>query len=88
MLAERKDLLTLTRLFLLPRLEVEIPMVLQKLIPIAAGAGLVLALTACDEAEQGRVLRYEKGTYLGQEDPGLSDQQLDELRARALMQGG
>jgi hypothetical protein len=84
----RKDLLTITRLFLLPRLEVEIPMVLQKLIPIAAGAGMVLVLAACDEAEQGRVLRYEKGTYLGQEDTPLSEQQLDELRARAQMQGG
>ena len=38
-------------------------MVLHKLIPIAAGAGLVLALAACDQSEQGRVLRYEKGTY-------------------------
>jgi len=63
-------------------------MVLQKLIPIAAGAGMVLVLAACDEAEQGRVLRYEKGTYLGQEDTPLSEQQLDELRARAQMQGG
>ena len=63
-------------------------MVLKKLIAIAAGAGLVLVLAACDEAEQGRVLRYEKGTYLGQQDTGLSEQQLEELRARVRMQGG
>ncbi len=63
-------------------------MVLRKLIPVVAGAGLVLALSACDEAEQGRVLRYEKGTYLGPTDTELSDQQRDELRSRARLQGG
>lgn len=45
-------------------------------------------VTACDEAEQGRVLRYEKGTYLGQPDSELSTDQLDELRQRATLQGG
>ncbi len=63
-------------------------MVLHKLIPIVAGAGLVLTLAACDEAEQGRILRYEKGTYLGQSDSGLTEQQREELRARATLQGG
>ena len=63
-------------------------MALQKLIPVIAGAALVLALAACDEAEQGRILRYEKGTYLGQTDTGLTDAQRDELRARATLQGG
>ncbi len=63
-------------------------MVLHKLIPIVAGAGLVLALAACDESEQGRVLHYEKGTYLGKTDSELSDEQRDELRARAMMQSG
>jgi len=46
------------------------------------------ALAACDEAEQGRVLRYEKGTYLGQPDRDLSAEQLEELRQRATLQGG
>ena len=63
-------------------------MVLHKLIPIVAGAGLVLTLAACDEAEQGRILRYEKGTYLGQEDTGLTEQQREALRSRTSLQGG
>jgi len=63
-------------------------MALKKLIPTLIGAALALALSACDEAEQGRILHYEKGTYLGKTDSGLSDAQLDELRARAMMQSG
>ncbi len=63
-------------------------MFLHKLIPVIAGAGLVLALSGCDESEQGRILRYEKGTYLGQEDNSLSDAQREELRARTNLQGG
>lgn len=63
-------------------------MVLYKLIPVLAGAGLVLALAACDESEQGRILRYEKGTYLGKADSELSEEQRDELRQRALRQSG
>ena len=48
-------------------------------------AGLLLG--ACDEAEQGRILRYEKGSYLGQPDTELTDGQLSELRHRATLQG-
>jgi hypothetical protein len=51
---------------------------------LAAGPMLV----ACDESEQGRVLRYEKGTYLGKPDTALSDQTLKALRHRATRQGG
>jgi hypothetical protein len=47
-----------------------------------------LAVAGCDEAEQGRVLRYEKGTYLGKPDTDLTAGQLDELRQRAKLQGG
>lgn len=47
-----------------------------------------LAIAACDQDEQGRVLTYEKGTYLGQPDTQLSDQQLNELRQRAAQQAG
>lgn len=49
-------------------------------------AGSLVA--ACDEAEQDRILRYEKGTYLGQPDTPLSAGQVDELRQRATLQGG
>jgi hypothetical protein len=45
-----------------------------------------VALSACDEAEQGRILRYEKGTYLGPKDQVLSNEQQAELRARTRMQ--
>ena len=63
-------------------------MALQKLIPVVAVAGLVLGLAACDDSEQGRILRYEKGTYLGQSDSELTDAQRQELRARTSLQGG
>lgn len=46
-----------------------------------------LVLGACEESEQGRILRYEKGTYLGKSDTSLSDKQLEELRQRATLQG-
>lgn len=47
-----------------------------------------LVLSACDEAEQGRILRYEKGTYLGPKDQALSNQQQADLRARSRLQEG
>lgn len=46
-----------------------------------------LLLGACDESEQGRMLSYEKGTYLGAPDADLSAEQLDALRQRATLQG-
>lgn len=55
------------------------------LAPVLA-AGFLLA--ACDEAEQGRILRYEKGTYLGQPDEKLSDEDRTELIQRARRQQG
>jgi len=55
---------------------------------IALMAGLGLSLAGCDEAEQGRILRYEKGTYLGQTDAKLPAATEDALRGRAAMQGG
>jgi hypothetical protein len=48
--------------------------------------GTGLLLSACDEAEQGRILRYEKGTYLGQKDQMLTERQQADLRARTRMQ--
>jgi hypothetical protein len=50
------------------------------------GAGSVLA--ACDQEEQGRILTYEKGTYLGEPDTKLTDEQVNELRHRAMRQAG
>lgn len=47
-----------------------------------------LALAACDQDEQGRILTYEKGTYLGKADSELSDEQLADLRRRAARQAG
>jgi hypothetical protein len=42
-----------------------------------------LMLSGCDPDEQDRVLRYEKGTYLGKPDRSLEDAELEALRARA-----
>ena len=47
-----------------------------------------LLVSACDEAEQGRALNYEKGTYLGPYPDPLENEQLHELRQRAKLQGG
>ena len=49
-------------------------------------AGLVLS--ACDEAEQGRILRSQKGTYQGPVDQALSAEQQAALRARSRLQEG
>jgi hypothetical protein len=57
-----------------------------KFVRLAAAAALVLALAAvsgCREEEQGRILLYQKGTYLGQPDQDITDAQRQELRARA-----
>lgn len=56
--------------------------------PLLVG-GLIVALavlTGCREQEQDRVLLYKKGTYLGQADTPLSDDQVRELRRRNAMQ--
>ncbi len=56
------------------------------LLALAAVLVAGLFLSACDEAEQGRVLRYEKGTYMGPKDQALSSEQQADLRARSRMQ--
>ncbi len=58
------------------------------LLALSAVFAAGLALSACDEAEQDRILRYEKGTYLGPKDQVLSNEQQTELRARTRMQQG
>jgi hypothetical protein len=46
-------------------------------------AGIALVAQGCREDEQNRPLFYDKGTYQGQPDPALSDQQVEALRQRA-----
>ena len=47
---------------------------------------LSAALSACEPEEQGRILAYEKGTYLGPADQQLGAEQLRELEVRANLQ--
>ncbi len=58
------------------------------LIALSAALAASLLVAACDEAEQGRNLRYDKGTYQGPKDKALSDEQQADLRARTHMQKG
>ena len=37
-------------------------------------------VSSCREEEQNRVLNYNKGVYLGQQDTGLTEQQITKLR--------
>lgn len=58
-------------------------------LPLFAGlAAVALVLSACDPEEQDRILRYEKGTYLGQPDEELSPDVQNALRARVRYQRG
>ncbi|MDH3593220.1 MAG: hypothetical protein OEU09_04890 [Rhodospirillales bacterium] len=59
--------------------------------PVLTFAALLVAgmtLAACDQDEQGRLLSYEKGTYLGEPDTPLTEEQVNELRHRAMQQAG
>ena len=49
-------------------------------------AAIALAAQGCREEEQDRPLTYDKGTYQGQPDPALTDQQVQTLRQRAAEQ--
>jgi hypothetical protein len=55
----------------------------RRVMAMLALAGLVLALQACREDEQNRPLVYDKGTYGGQVDEKLEQDQIDALRQRA-----
>lgn len=61
---------------------------IRKLSLLAAVAALGLALSGCDPEEQGRILQYEKGTYLGKSDEALSPEARDALRSRVSRQRG
>ena len=55
---------------------------------VGAVLASVLLLSACRAEEQGRVLRYQKGAYLGKMDPALDRDQVDRLRLHMSGQGG
>ncbi len=59
---------------------------------VIAVMGAVLAsallLAACRADEQGRVLRYQKGAYLGKADSALGQDRVDGLRLHMSGQGG
>lgn len=47
-----------------------------------------LGVGACDQDEQGRVLNYKKGEYLGPTEQPLDEDTMRALRERARLQGG
>jgi hypothetical protein len=57
---------------------------------ILIGCAMVvaLALGACRKEEQGRILSYSKGVYLGKADTERSDAARRDVRARTRLQGG
>lgn len=54
-----------------------------RFIAVALLLSAVAAVSSCREAEQGRILHYQKGTYLGKADQDSSKGKEQELRARA-----
>ena len=57
---------------------------------VAVGAllGVAVVVAACNPTEQGRVLDYQKGVYLGKKEAPLSEATLKTLRARTAHQAG
>ncbi len=53
---------------------------------ITALVGLAVGLSGCNQDEQGRILSYDKGTYLGQADQKLGGNQLRDLEVRTSLQ--
>jgi hypothetical protein len=45
--------------------------------------GIALTVQSCREDEQDRPLTYDKGTYQGHPDEGLTDEQVETLRQRS-----
>ena len=58
-------------------------MITRKIFIVFSLVGLSFGLIACAEEERDRVLRYEKGTYLGKADQQLSEEQLRQLVRRS-----
>jgi hypothetical protein len=46
-------------------------------------AGIALVAQGCREEEQNRPLTYDKGSYQGQPDQALTDEQVEALRQRS-----
>lgn len=46
-------------------------------------AAALLVLQGCRDSEQGRIVLYEKGKYLGKADKALTAAQIEALRFRA-----
>lgn len=47
-----------------------------------------LALAGCRSEEQSRITQFKKGTYLGNPDQKLSDEQVEQLRRQTQRQRG
>ena len=50
---------------------------------VAVWLAIALAAQGCREDEQNRPLTYDKGTYQGQPDEALSEEQVEVLRQRS-----
>ncbi|MDP6175106.1 MAG: hypothetical protein QGF09_13150 [Rhodospirillales bacterium] len=55
---------------------------------IGCAAALAVTLGACRPEEQGRILSYQKGVYLGKADSPLTAKARSAARDRARYQGG
>jgi hypothetical protein len=51
-----------------------------------AVVGMALTVQSCREDEQDRPLLYDKGSYQGQPDQTLSEEQVERLRQRSASQ--
>ena len=58
----------------------------QKITGMLALIAVAGFLQACEQEERGRILQYEKGTYLGPADQSLSNEQLREIEVRTNLQ--
>ena len=62
------------------------PQFMKKTASLLAIAVVSLSISSCREEEQGRLLNYEKGTYLGKSDTSLNSEQLGQLTSRSRLQ--
>ena len=56
---------------------------IRKLVTVVSTLALMMILSGCAEEEQGRILQYEKGVYLGKADQNLTQEQLQKLVLRS-----